>query len=228
MSAMHAPTSTGLRMTEAEYLAFEAAADAKHEFVDGLVYDWPGNEAQLEALAGASRRHNRLQTRLLALLDGPARAAGSAVVGSDQRLRLRAPDAHLQAVGEPGAPVLRYYYPDVQLLCDARDLADLDQDALDVEHPCVVVEIASRSSVRLDQIEKRLAYQSTASVRAYLVVHQPRALVEYWWRDQADVWQGPLRLGPGDSVELPCIDSWLAVADVYAGLQLVGAEGGPA
>ena len=33
-----------LVMTEGAYLAFEAAADTKHEFVDGHVYDWPGYE----------------------------------------------------------------------------------------------------------------------------------------------------------------------------------------
>jgi hypothetical protein len=31
-------------MTEAEYRAFEAATETKHDFIDGHVYDWSGDE----------------------------------------------------------------------------------------------------------------------------------------------------------------------------------------
>ena len=63
MSAL--PASESELMTEADYLAFEDASETKHEFVDGHVYDWPGYEYDAQGLAGASRAHNRLQTRLV-------------------------------------------------------------------------------------------------------------------------------------------------------------------
>ena len=87
MSAL--PASEPELMTEADYLAFEDASEAKHEFVDGHVYDWPGYEYDAQGLAGASRAHNRLQTRLVRLLGPAADAANCEVFGSDMRLRVR-------------------------------------------------------------------------------------------------------------------------------------------
>ena len=76
-----------LVMTEAEYLAFEDAAETKHEFVDGFVYDWPGYDYDAEAMVGARLRHTILQVHLITALAGPAAVAGCQVVGSDLRLR---------------------------------------------------------------------------------------------------------------------------------------------
>src|SRR5262252_338658 len=127
-------------MTEAEYLAFEDASDTKHEFVDGHVYDWPGYEYDAEGLAGTRLRHNRLRINLLTNLAGPAAAAGCQVVGSDLRLRVRLP--------RRGRTTRRYYYPDAMVLRDAAELRD--DEAASVSRPCVVVEILSRRSSRID------------------------------------------------------------------------------
>jgi Uma2 family endonuclease len=87
------------RMTEAEYLAFEAEADRKHHFIDG----------EIIAMAGGSDRHNAIASNVLialglALRDGPCRP-----VGSDQRHQVAATGL--------------YTYPDVTIRCrdDAGD-----------------------------------------------------------------------------------------------------------
>src|ERR687887_1063667 len=123
-----------LIMTEAEYLAFEASSETKHEFVDGHVYDWPGYEYDAQGLAGATRTHNVLQGNVLAGLVLAARAMGCQAYGSDMRLR----------VGQPRTR--RYYYPDAMVLCD-RELREGD-DEMHVTRPCIIVEILSRRSVR--------------------------------------------------------------------------------
>lgn len=79
-------------MTAEEYLAWEHAQPAKHEFFHGEVF----------AIAGGSPRHNALCVRI-------SRSLGNAVVlSSDQRVGIGA--------GE------RYVYPDVSVACGALDI----------------------------------------------------------------------------------------------------------
>jgi Uma2 family endonuclease len=80
-------------VSEDEYVAFELAADTKHEFVDGVV----------RAMTGASIRHNRVSLNLAVSLrraagDGPCEVSMEGV-----RLRINQK---------------RHYYPDVMVCCD--------------------------------------------------------------------------------------------------------------
>ena len=71
-----------------EFLAFERAADRKHEFVDSCAYAW-GDQAV--GLAGANRRHNRVLQRIAAQLENAAEAAGCDVFGPDMPFGLATP-----------------------------------------------------------------------------------------------------------------------------------------
>lgn len=194
-----------LVMTEAEYLTFEDAAETKHEFVDGHVYDWPGYEYDAEGLAGTRLRHTRLQINLITSLADPATAAGCQVVGSDLRLRVR--------VRRRGRETRRYYYPDAMVLCDAADLRD--DEAAWVSRPCLVFEILSRRSTRIDQTEKLEIHQAIPSVQAYLIVHQREQRGERHWRGADGTWQ--VEAITSRSVPLPCIDFDLPLEAIYAG-----------
>jgi Uma2 family endonuclease len=209
MSALPLPEPE-LLMTEAEYLAFEEAAETKHEFVDGYVYDWPGYESGPERLAGASRAHNELQVNLLVLLAPLARAAGCQAYGSDMRLRVRLRGG---APGEGGSR--RYYYPDVMILCDQDVHADQGDDEMHVTRPCAVFEIVSRRSARIDHGEKREVYRAIASVKTYVIVHQQQPRCETYQRQADGAWQGPRQLGPGDRLDLPCIGASVEVSAIY-------------
>ncbi|MBK8066356.1 MAG: Uma2 family endonuclease [Rhodanobacteraceae bacterium] len=75
-------------LSEAEYLAQEAQAPMKHEYVDGQVY----------AMSGASIRHNRIAGNLYLLW---RQKSDCRVTIADVKLRTRR----------------AYYYPDVMLSC---------------------------------------------------------------------------------------------------------------
>jgi len=195
-----------LVMTEADYLAFEDASDTKHEFVDGHVYDWPGYEYDAEGLAGTRLRHNRLQINLVTNLAPPAAAAGCQVVASDLRLHV--------ALRRRGRETRRYYYPDAMVLCDASDLSD--DEASSVSRPCVVFEVLSGRSGRIDHTEKLEIYQSIPSVQAYLIVHQHERRVERHWRDADGTWR--MEVIARGSVPIPCIGFDLALDAIYANL----------
>jgi Uma2 family endonuclease len=192
-----------LVMTEAEYLAFEDAAKTKHEFVDGHVYDWPGYDYDVQGQAGATRTHNQLQVNVLAGLASAALAAGCQAYGSDMRLRVRGPRTR------------RYYYPDAAVLRD-HDLGEGD-DEMHITRPCVLVEILSRGSTRIDHTEKLQVYQSLPSVRAYLIVHQGQQRIERHWRADGDeAWQAEVITS--GSVPIPCIGLELTLDVIYAGV----------
>jgi Uma2 family endonuclease len=193
-----------LNMSEDEYLAFEDASETKHEYVDGHVYDWPGYEYGAEGLTGTRRAHNRLQIRFLLAVGAAALASGCEAFGSDMRLRIRHPETR------------RYYYPDAMVLCDLQIQEDRGDDDMHVTQPCIVVEILSQRSVRIDHTEKLQAYQAMASVQAYLIIHQLQQRVEYYARGADGTWQPPKVLGMSDAVRLPCIDADLSVTALYA------------
>ena len=195
-----------LVMTEADYLAFEDASDTKHEFVDGHVYDWPGYEYDAEGLAGTRLRHNRLQINLVTNLAPPAAAAGCQVVASDLRLHV--------ALRRRGRETRRYYYPDAMVLCDASDLSD--DEASSVSRPCVVFEVLSGRSGRIDHTEKLEIYQSIPSVQAYLIVYQHERRVECHWCDADGTWR--MEVIARGSVPIPCIGLDLALDAIYANL----------
>lgn len=65
------------RYTYAEYLAYERDSGLKHEFDDG----------EIMAMAGGSRRHSALASRVSAALEA-ARKPGCVAFQSDQRVRV--------------------------------------------------------------------------------------------------------------------------------------------
>jgi Uma2 family endonuclease len=204
-------------MTEAEYLAFEDASETKHEFVDGHVYDWPGYDYDAEGRAGATRAHNQLQVSVLAALAPAARTAGCQVFGSDMRLRVRGPRTRRSTAAHdehaPTGPV--YYYPDATVVCAQEP--NEDDDDMHITWPCVIVEIVSRRSARIDHIEKLQVYRAIPSVLTYLIVHRQHRRIERHWRDHADAaWE--VEVVTTGSVPIPYIGVDLAFDEVYAGV----------
>jgi len=176
-------------MTEAEYLEGEKLAEVRHEYVDGVVY----------AMAGTSRRHNRIAVnfaRKLSLTDRQSNPCE--IYLSDVKVRAQRAKS--------------YYYPDVIVGCQ-RDEAD----EYYLEKPCLIVEVTSKSTEWKDFTEKALAYQKLAALQVYLIVAQDQPLVTMYYRDEETGWEVAL-----DDLEqvliLPCPDSTLSLADIYEGV----------
>jgi Uma2 family endonuclease len=173
-------------LTFEEFLDFEGSAEQKHEYVAGYVY----------APASTGRQHNRIAPRIGARLLGPAEAKGCDVFGSDMLLRAS------NDAGELG------YYPDLQVVCDPSDRQERY-----TEHPCLIVEVLSDSTRRIDRGEKLDVYTRLPSLQAYLVVSPDQRRVEHHWRDGQE-WRLELIAGEG-VVPIPCLDAELTLDDVY-------------
>lgn len=175
-------------LTVEEYLALEEASDVRHEYVAGVVY----------ALAGTSKRHNRITLNIARLLMEAAEARACRVYMIDVKLRT---DKDV------------IYYPDVMVACGPESADPLIEDA-----PCLVVEVASPSTTIVDQREKLVAYKRVPTVEAYLIVEQDRRRVHRFWRDASGVWSDDEVVGHGD-VPIPCPPTTLRLDEIYAGTE---------
>ena len=177
-------------MTIEEYLRFDESSQVRHEYVGGEVY----------AMSGATLRHDRIARNILIALSAAAGDGPCEAFSSDVRLRA-ARDV--------------YYFADVTLACG--HMAELDVIITD---PCVIVEVTSTSTARIDRGEKLVAYRALPSLRAYLIVDHRRRRVERHWRPESDAdWIRDEVLGDG-SVPVPCLDVELALDVIYRRVDL--------
>lgn len=145
------PTSA---LSPEEYLAWEATQPEKHEYVAGEVF----------AMVGARRAHVRITLNLAGLLGVHLRGSGCQVFGIDMKLRVEANNA--------------FYYPDVLVTCDPRDLsADLY-----MEHPKVLIEVLSESTAAHDRGDKFAAYRQLVSLEEYALIDPDRRTIEVFRR----------------------------------------------
>ncbi len=169
-----------------EYLEGERTSPVKHEYVAGAVH----------ALAGTSRRHNRIALNIARILSAAAEGGPCRVSIAD--VRLRASDD-------------TYYYPDVMVPCGPEPADPYQEEA-----PCLVVEVVSPGTASIDRREKMLVYRGISSLAAYLVVEQDERRIERHWRDADGRWHATeLRDG---AVPVPCPELDLLLDDVYRGV----------
>jgi Uma2 family endonuclease len=185
------------RASYADYLAAEQTSESRHEYLDGVIV----------AMAGGSDEHNALSSRLGALC--AARLSGTCRhYSSDQRF-------WIAATG-------RGRYSDGSIICGRPEHPPHDRQA--TINPTVVFEVLSPSSEGDDEGDKRVDFQSLASLQAYVVVAQDERRVRVYRRSEAGDWRvAPELHGDGQSLVLPMLAGPIAVAELYAGI--VGADG---
>ena len=181
MSSVRAPQPT---LSVEDYLAGEQHAEVRHEYIHGQVY----------AMTGASRQHGLIVNAMAFALTAAARRKGCQLFSSDMKLRL-----------ELGGNTI-FYYPDLLLSCDPQD-----RDPYFRRAPCMIVEVLSASTARIDRREKLLAYQSLPSVQTYLLVEQDLKRVELYRRSHH--WQ--VEYFEQGEIPLDCLDMALPVSEIY-------------
>jgi Uma2 family endonuclease len=157
----------------------------RHEFVNGLIY----------AMTGASRNHNRIGGRLYARLLQHLQGTPCEPFQSDMKVKIQRGND------------IRFYYPDVQVTC----LEEIDPYYN--EHPCLLVEVLSDSTQRIDRAEKRLAYQMIESLQEYVLLSQDSPCLEIFRRRTE--WQRESFAGM-ESVTLESVSLTFMVEELYA------------
>ncbi|MGC8509051.1 MAG: Uma2 family endonuclease [Thiomonas sp.] len=179
------------RMSVEDYLATEPLSEVKREYLDGMVV----------AMAGASDRHGLICTALTIALGPLARKAGCQLFVADMKVRVQA----LRGTS--------FYYPDLVLSCDGQDR----ESPYYRRRPCLVIEVTSPSTERIDRLEKVFAYQQMPGLREYLIVDSANVAVDRYHRsggEAGEEWD--LNRSTFGSLRLDCLGADLSLAEVYA------------
>lgn len=176
-------------LTPQEYLERERKAETKSEYSGGVVV----------AMAGASKRHNRITANISGELHGQLKGEPCQAFVSD--LRVGVPECN------------RYYYPDVAVVCGEPIFVDAELDTL--LNPTLIVEVLSDSTEARDRGEKLECYQALESLQTYVLVAQDRPYIEIYSRQDRD-WRYSKAKEMTDRVALDAIGCELSLAEAYA------------
>lgn len=182
----------------AEYFEREAATDAKHELVDGVIY----------AMAGAEPRHSELCGQFEAALRRALEGRGCYVASRDQRVAVdvRAP--------RPGRPRRRgtYVYPDGVVACPPEFNRDRPRSLV---NPKLIIEVLSLDDSR-DRAGKLDAYREIEGLDDVVFARIDALIVEHHRRTGPDQWLVTvLRSG---ALPLEALDITLDLDALYAGV----------
>ena len=151
-------------------------------------------DGYLYAMTGASDRHEEIATNLLSALHAHLKGSGCRVYGSNLKIR----------VGDD------FLYPDLFVRCAAER-----GDPYFKTDPKLVVEVLSASTQRYDRGDKRIDFQSLASLEEYVLISQDRHLIEVFRRESSG-WTGERIEQAAGVLNLRSIGLEIALRGVYA------------
>lgn len=175
--------------TPEEYLEFERNSEVRHEYIDGEIFE----------MAGASKRHNRISTNVIRLLDNQLLERNCDVYASEMRVRI--------------ASTGRYTYPDIVGICGDEEFEDDIEDIL--LNPNLLIEILSKSTEAYDRGTKFEYYQSIESFNEYILITQEPFRVEQFIRQDKNTWTYLEFRKSEDIIQLESINCELSLQDIY-------------
>lgn len=142
------------RLTEDEYFAFEARAELRHEYFDGLVF----------AMVGGRDYHNLIAGEFFMVL-GAHVALPCQVFQQTMKLRVKIDRS------------VRHLYPDVMVSCGPDDRQRFFR-----EKPSFLAEVVSNSTEKSDRTDRALLYRTIPSLVEHAIVFQDVPKVELFRR----------------------------------------------
>ncbi len=189
------------RMTVEEYLAFEATAETKHEFVNG----------EIIAMAGSSLEHSVVTTGLTSAVTAALAAAGRPCV-------TLSPDTRVQ-LAETGM----YAYPDLTVVCGGLEV-DRRENPPSLLNPTVIFEVLSESTEAYDRGAKAAHYRSRASLKEYVLVSSTVRRVEVLRRGEKSGWWESAIFEGDAAVPLASLGIEVPLEDIYRQLAFLQTE----
>jgi Uma2 family endonuclease len=176
------------KLTEAEYLAIERAAEFRSEFVDGEMF----------AMSGGTNRHGAIQGNLFGELYMALRGSACRPFGSDSRVKVSS---------------RAYVYPDVTVVCTKPQTTGEDSDIL--LDPVAIFEVLSPSTEKYDRGLKFQLYRSIDSLKEYVLVNQEQVRVEQFTRERDGTWTFRDYQGPDEAIRIDAIGVVIALQRIY-------------
>ena len=171
-----------------EYLAGELLTPIKHEYVAGRVY----------ALAGARNVHGQIASSWALAIGRRLDHSPCRTLSSDTKVRIRE-GSHTS-----------FYYPDGMVVCEPNAQEETFQD-----RPVILAEVLSKSTRRVDELEKRDAYLSISTLAVYMLIETDRPEVTLYRRSPQG-FVAETHAGLAATIPLPEIQAELPLAELYA------------
>lgn len=173
-------------VTPEEYLEMEAAAETKHEYIDGVIYAMS---------PGVSPEHNLITINLIGALKNKLRGRSCTLHSADVRVRVSR---------------TRHFYPDLSVVCGKPEFEKYKGVDM-LLNPIVIFEVLSPSTENYDLAKKFKMYRGLGSMQQYVCVSQSEISVinhvcregQWWLSDVSDV------------LPLPSIDCTLTLGEIY-------------
>ena len=178
-----------------EYLTFEEflALDRQSDLKHEYFH------GQMYAMSGGTVNHGLIGLALAAAVLPSARKAGCRVHAGAVKVLI-------------GRDYV--YYPDVMVACGPRTGSDYETA------PCLLAEVLSPSTRRIDLREKRGHYSTIDQLEVYLILEAELPSVEVYRRDRPSGRWTSEKYGPGESFQLTCPAVTISVDDLYEPLDL--------
>lgn len=186
--------------TEEEYLAFERAAEERHEYLDGVIY----------AMAGERPEHGAITVNLTRIVS--TKLLGSSCQAFTKDTKVRSGPLPKNRLSRKGL----FSYPDLVVVCGPLQFLDEHRDVL--VNPSVIIEVLSDSTEKFDRKQKFLRYQKYLPTLAdYVLVSQEQPLIEILHREspEAESWRYFFVDELDGQIRIPAIDCELRLTEVY-------------
>lgn len=178
------------KLTEAEYLATERAAESKSEFYDGEMF----------AMAGGTRRHSLIGANLGREFGGKLRGKPCVAYNADLRVKVQASGL--------------FTYPDLSVGCGDERFLDSEEDTLLT--PVLIAEVLSDSTESYDRGTKFDHYKKIPTLREYLLVRQQEPSVEQFIRQPGGDWLLRQATGLKAKLVVPSLKITIVLSEIYA------------
>lgn len=171
-----------------EYLELERTSEEKHEFVDGILIEMPGE----------SKRANKIAGNIYIALRMGVKGRPFEVYNHDVKLRT--------------VPGRKYRYPDIMVVP-----ADDTEHTHVANRAVLTVEVTSENSSGVHHDQKFHEYVGMPSVDCYLIVSQADVLVEVYQRT-GPKWEYAFYTDLNDSFTVTSLSITMRVGEVYEGV----------
>jgi Uma2 family endonuclease len=169
------------------YLEGERVSPIKHEYRRGQVY----------AMVGAKKPHVVLSSNLAKILGNHLEESPCLVLTSDIKVRLEEANC--------------YYYPDIAVVCDEREINDTDDF---IRYPVLVIEVLSKSTEAFDRGDKFTDYQTCPTLQEYVLIHQIERKIECYRCQESGEWREQI-YGMGEEVAFSSVSYHGSIEGIY-------------
>lgn len=177
------------------YLEWEKANETKHEYLNGDVF----------AMVGVKDSHATVALNLASFLKNHLKGSPCRAYISDMKAQIAKANA--------------FFYPDVMVTCDPRDIA-FDYYK---QHPLLIVEVLSESTAAFDRGAKFSVYRQIESLQEYVLIDPDQPSVDSFRKDNQGHWV-LYPYGSGETVEFASVKAKIPLDDLYEGVAKMSGE----